>query len=67
MVECPVCGKEVDEQAAKTTTGFTAYGASETDPTKGTRQFHDGKWYYFDSLECRSKFLASPETYVRNP
>jgi YHS domain-containing protein len=55
----------VDEAAARATTGFTAHGASETDPTKGTRQFHDGKWYYFDSLECRSKFLTSPETYVR--
>ncbi|MGA3399826.1 MAG: hypothetical protein ABSC95_11445 [Acetobacteraceae bacterium] len=65
MAQCPVCGQTVDEAAAKQTTGFTAHGASETDPTKGTRQFHDGKWVYFDSLECRSKFLINPEQYTR--
>ena len=66
MAQCPVCGATVDEAAARATTGLTAHGASETDPTKGTRQFHEGKWYYFDSLECRSKFLAHPETYAKN-
>ena len=65
MAQCPVCGVSVDEAAVRATTGFTAHGASEMDPTKGTRQFHDGKWVYFDSLECRGKFLTSPETYVR--
>ncbi len=65
MAQCPVCGKEIDERAARQTTGFTAHGAPETDPSKGTRQFHDGRWYYFDSLECRSKFLAHPESYAR--
>jgi YHS domain-containing protein len=65
MAQCPVCGATVDEEAAKQTSGFTAHGASETDPTKGTRQFHDGQWVYFDSLECRSKFLISPDKYAR--
>ena len=65
MATCPVCGAAVDEAAVRATTGFTAHGASERDPTKGTRQFHDGKWVYFDSLECRGKFLTSPETYTR--
>ena len=65
MATCPVCGSTVDEAAARATSGLTAHGASEMDPTKGTRQFHDGKWVYFDSLECRSKFLVSPETYTR--
>ena len=65
MAQCPVCGATVDEAAALATTGLTAQGASETDPTKGPRQFHDGKWYYFDSLECRIKFLAHPETYAK--
>jgi YHS domain-containing protein len=65
MATCPVCGTTVDEAAARATSGFTAHGASEQDPTKGTRQFHDGKWVYFDTLECRSKFLVSPETYTR--
>jgi hypothetical protein len=50
MAQCPVCGATVDEAAVRATTGFTAHGASEMDPTKGTRQFHDGKWVYFDSL-----------------
>ena len=65
MAQCPVCGNAVDEAAARATTGQTAHGASEVDPAKGTRQFHDGKWYYFDSLECRSKFMARPDTYLK--
>lgn len=65
MAQCPICGNTVDEAAARAATGFTPHGAPETDPTKGTRQFHDGTWYYFDSLECRSKFLSNPERYVR--
>jgi len=63
MATCPVCGGTVDEAAARASSGVTAHGASETDPTKGTRQFHDGKWVYFDTLECRSKFLVSPDKY----
>ena len=63
MATCPVCGASVDEDAAKQTSGFTAHGAKETDPSRGTRQFHDGQWVYFDSLECRSKFLRSPESF----
>ncbi len=64
MATCPVCGSPVDEAAAQAAAGITAHGASETDPTKGTRQFHDGNWVYFDSLDCRSKFLVSPDTYT---
>ena len=63
MATCPVCGSPVDEEAAKASSGLTAHGATESDPTKGTRQFHDGHWVYFDSLECRSKFLVSPDDY----
>ena len=64
MVKCPACGSEIDEAEARATTGQTAFGASEVDPQKGTRRFHDGKWYYFDTLDCRSRFMASPETYL---
>ena len=64
MATCPVCGSEIDEEAARAETGQTAYGAVEVDPTKGTRRFHDGHWYYFDTLDCRSKFMASPDTYL---
>jgi YHS domain-containing protein len=65
MAKCPVCGNAVDEAAARAQTGQTAHGASEVDPTKGTRGFHDGKWYYFDSIDCRNKFVASPATYLQ--
>ncbi len=63
MATCPVCGGSVDEQAAKQASGMTAFGAKETDPSRGTRQFHDGKWVYFDTLDCRNKFLRSPESF----
>jgi len=65
MARCPVCSKDIDEAAARTSTGQTKHGASEVDPARGTRQFHGGKWYYFDSLECRSKFMAKPDTYLK--
>ncbi|MFH1141537.1 MAG: hypothetical protein V1724_07770 [Chloroflexota bacterium] len=65
MAKCPVCGKDVDEAAVRATTGQTLYGAPEVDPTKGTRRFHEGVWYYFCSLNCRSKFLSSPNTYIK--
>ena len=65
MAKCPVCGNEIDEAAARAETGQTAYGASEVDPTKGTRRLHDGRWYYFDTLDCRSKFMVSPDTYLK--
>lgn len=65
MVRDPVCGKEIDEQAVRAVTGQTPYGAPEVDPEKGTRRFHEGKWYYFCSLDCRTKFLASPDAYIK--
>lgn len=61
----PVCGQEIDESDARQSTGMTEHGAPEVDPTQGTRRFHEGKWYYFHSLECRSKFLAEPATYIK--
>ncbi len=64
MAKDPVCGKEIDEAAARAQTGQTRGGASEVDPQKGTRSFYNGKWYYFCGLECRTRFLASPQTYL---
>lgn len=61
-----VCGKEINLDEAREQVGETLHGASEVDPKKGTRAFHDGQWYYFDSVDCRSKFLFSPDTYL-NP
>lgn len=66
MATCPICGAKVDEAAAKQASGLTAHGAKETDPSRGTRQFHDGRWVYFDSLECRSKFLQAPAQYIKS-
>ena len=65
MAQDPVCGKEIDEAVARATTGRTLHGAAEVDPQQGTRRFHNGKWYYFCGLECRAKFLATPETYLK--
>jgi YHS domain-containing protein len=65
MAQCPVCGSVIDEAAARAATGQTKHGAAEVDPARGTRQFHNGKWYYFDSLDCRSKFTARPDTYLK--
>lgn len=65
MAKCPVCGRDVDEAAARAATGRTPFGAKEVDPSQGTRGFHDGKWYYFDTLDCRSKFIVSPAAYLK--
>ena len=64
MAQCPVCKLEIDETAARAETGRTAHGATEVDPEMGTRRFHDGRWYYFDTLECRTKFMATPDSYL---
>ena len=60
----PVCGKDIDEAQARNQTGQTMHGATEVDPEQGTRIFHNGLWIYFCGLECRSKFMTSPETYL---
>ena len=62
MAQCQMCGKTVDEEAVRAATSQTAFGAKEVDASAGTRQFHDGVWYYFDRLECRGKFMAKPPT-----
>lgn len=64
MARDPVCGKEIDEERARAQTSQTRFGASEVDPSQGTRIFHEGGWIYFCSLECRTKFLASPAAYA---
>ena len=64
MARDPVCGIDIDEAAARAETGQTMHGATEVDPSKGTRRFHDGKWYYFCSLACRNKFISAPDTYL---
>lgn len=56
-----VCGKEVAEGGVDSKVGSVMAGAAETDPTKGTKSFYNGKWYYFDSMACRQRFLATPD------
>lgn len=63
-MKCLVCGKAIDTASADSKTGETAFGAKEVDPAKGTRQFHDGEWYYFDTLACRTKFMVAPQRYL---
>ena len=67
MAKDPVCGIEIDEGEARAQTGQTMHGASEVDPQQGTRSFHNGRWYYFCGLDCRTKFLAAPLTYLAPP
>jgi len=63
-MKCIVCNKEIDIESADSTSGETAFGAREIDPSKGTRQFYDGQWIYFDSLNCRTKFMIAPQKYL---
>ena len=64
IVRDPVCGREVDTDAVDRPVGEVASGAPETDPSAGTKRFHNGKWYYFHNLECRMKFIATPDQYL---
>ena len=64
MAKDPVCGMEIDEAEARAQTGQTMHGASEVDPQQGTRSFHNGQWYYFCGLDCRTKFLATPAVFL---
>lgn len=66
MAQCPVCNNPVNEEAAKAQTGMTPGGAKEVDPAAGTRQFHDGAWYYFDTIECRNKFTRDPDSFIKS-
>ena len=64
IVKDLVCGRELDTSEMNQAVGTVPGGAPEVDPSKGTRRFHEGQWYYFCSLNCRSKFMASSETYT---
>ncbi|MDY0068177.1 MAG: YHS domain-containing protein [Steroidobacteraceae bacterium] len=64
MVKDPVCGKDVDDQKINEGESFAGSGAHVTDPSFGTKRFHDGKWYYFCSMACRQRFIANPARYL---
>lgn len=38
----------------------------EQDDAKDFRQNFDGKWYRFDDMGCRNRFLGNPQKFV-NP
>lgn len=59
-----VCGKDVDEANLQLTRSSIVSGATELDPTVGTKHFHEGQWYYFCGLDCRAKFMGNPEQYL---
>lgn len=48
----PVCGMEVDEVRAK---------------AMGMKTVHEGKTYYFCSMECKEQFDRNPEQYIEKP
>lgn len=64
MVKDVVCGKEVDADLIDSGVSTVFGGAPQTEPSYGTKRFHDGKWYYFCSMACRQKFIASPTGYI---
>jgi len=59
-----VCGKEVDQAAVNAAVGSVTAGAPETDPAAGTKRYYEGKWYYFCSMACRHRFVATPDEYI---
>lgn len=63
---CPVCKTVINEDSARATTGQTMYGANEVDPNAGTRSFFNGEWFYFCTLQCRTRFLTAPNTFIQS-
>ena len=45
-------------------TGHVAGGAPERASGMGAKRFYRGRWYYFCSLECRLKFMATPDEFI---
>lgn len=64
MVKDPVCGRDVDDEKIDAADSHAASGAPLTDPSYGTKRFHDGNWYYFCSMACRQRFIANPARYL---
>lgn len=65
MAKCLVCGKEIDQEGIREGGSKTKAGVAVVSPQQGTRQLHDGRWYYFCGTECRSTFLPAPERYLQ--
>ena len=64
MSACQVCGKGMDEAGVRSGGSQTEDGVAVVNPSQGTRQLHEGHWYYFCGIECRTKFMGTPEEYT---
>ena len=59
-----VCGREIDTAKLNATVGHIPAGAPEIDPEQGTKSFYNGTWYYFCSMACRHRFVATPDEFI---
>ena len=59
-----VCGREIAEGDVDAVTGHVPGGAPERGSGTGAKRFYRGRWYYFCSLECRLKFMATPDEWI---
>lgn len=64
MVNCPVCGKDVDDQKIDGGKSLADGGVPVTDPRFGTKHMHQKQWYYFCSMACRQRFIGNPARYL---
>lgn len=63
-VQDPVSGDDVDKEEVDRAVSETVSGAGQSDPSKGTKYFYNGQWYYFSTLDSRVRFMAEPEKYA---
>ena len=63
MASCAVCAMHVTDEL-DTPVGETMAGSPELDPTRGTKRYWEGVWYYFCGLVCRSRFDSRPSDYM---
>ncbi len=58
MQRDPVCGQSLsDDEVRQVDSGTSRYA---------TKKEHQGKWYYFCGLLCRTKFVANPIAYAES-
>jgi len=58
MQKDPVCGKALSEQDVR----LVDQGTS----SRATKHEHEGRWYYFCGLMCRTRFIADPKKYLKD-
>ena len=61
---CLVCGKPIDPEAIKSGGSRTKADVAVINPEQGTRQLHEGRWFYFCGNDCRSQFIGTPDRYI---